>query len=100
MGANIAGIYGAQIFRQEDRPYYRVGFTINCAVLAAGLALAIVRFVDDLIRRRRSRNQLQQAEGNSSDGETKAAEAGALAGQPEPQTVGFQGDVKEATFVR
>jgi hypothetical protein len=31
MGDNIAGIYiyGAQIFRQEDRPFYRRGFSIS-----------------------------------------------------------------------
>ena len=93
MGANIAGIYGAQIFRQEDRPYYRKGFTVNCAVLAAGLALAIVRFGDDLIRRRRSRNQLQPATPNSDDGETKTGDSGA-------QAVRLPGDVKEVALIR
>ncbi|KAH0842970.1 alternative sulfate transporter [Fonsecaea pedrosoi] len=53
MGANIAGIYGAQIFRQDDRPRYRRAFSVNCAVLAVGLGLAIGRHIDDLIRRRR-----------------------------------------------
>ncbi len=93
MGANIAGIYGAQIFRQEDRPYYRTGFTINCAVLSVGLALAIVRFVDDRIRRRRSRNQLQPATSNSDDGETKTGDNGA-------QAVKLPGDVKQVTLVQ
>lgn len=54
MGANIAGIYGAQIFRQDDRPRYRRAFSVNCAVLAFGLSLAIVRFIDDIRSRRRS----------------------------------------------
>jgi len=53
MGANIAGIYGAQIFRQDDRPLYIRGFTINIIILVVGLLLAAVRFVDDRIRRRR-----------------------------------------------
>lgn len=56
MGANIAGIYGAQIFRQDDRPRYRRAFSVNCAVLAFGLSLAIVRYVDD-IRSRRRKNE-------------------------------------------
>ena len=47
MGANIAGIYGAQIFRSEDAPRYRRGFGINIGVLALGLALAVLRFADD-----------------------------------------------------
>lgn len=54
MGANIAGIYGAQIFRQDDRPRYRRGFAVAIAVLAVGLVLAIGRFLDDRLRRRRS----------------------------------------------
>jgi hypothetical protein len=85
MGANIAGIYGAQIFRQEDRPFYRTGFTINCAVLAVGLSLAIVRYVDDVFRRRRNRNQLEAAEPASDDGS---------------QAAKFEGDVKETSLAR
>ncbi len=91
MGANIAGIYGAQIFRQEDRPFYRQGFTIACAVLAVGLLLAIVRFADDFVRRRRSRNQLPPVESASDDGETKGGEGSGA----EPQPIQFVGDSKE-----
>jgi predicted MFS family arabinose efflux permease len=91
MGANIAGIYGAQIFRQDDSPLYRRGFGINIAVLAVGLALAIVRYVDDIIRRRRNRNQtILQAESASDEGQTTKEDEGALAGgQTEPETVQF-----------
>lgn len=53
MGANIAGIYGAQIFRRDDRPLYRRGFSVAIAVLAAGLVMAIARWVDDLLQKRR-----------------------------------------------
>ncbi|KAF4422239.1 hypothetical protein F53441_14296 [Fusarium austroafricanum] len=59
MGANIAGIYGAQIFRSDDKPRYRRGFTINIVVLAVGLALAVLRFFDDKIWRRDKVNQIQ-----------------------------------------
>ncbi|OJJ03028.1 hypothetical protein ASPVEDRAFT_889509 [Aspergillus versicolor CBS 583.65] len=55
MNANIAGIYGAQIFRADDNPLYRRGFSVALAVLSAGLVLAIVRFIDTLIQRRRRR---------------------------------------------
>lgn len=58
MGANIAGIYGAQIFREDDKPRYRRGFGVNIAVLAVGLSLAILRFVDDRVRRRRIARQV------------------------------------------
>lgn len=61
MGANIAGIYGAQIFRQDDRPRYRRAFSIACAVLAVGLALSIIRYLDDIIRRRKSAKNSQTA---------------------------------------
>lgn len=59
MGANIAGIYGAQIFRADDRPRYRRGFSIGIAVLAVGLALALIRYIDDIWRRRRNAGKLQ-----------------------------------------
>ncbi|ERF76214.1 hypothetical protein EPUS_09281 [Endocarpon pusillum Z07020] len=86
MGANIAGIYGAQIFRQDDRPRYRRGFSINIAVLTVGLSLAVVRYIDDRLRRRRSAEQLQDqspSEHNSPDeDELKAARPSA--DQPHP----------------
>ena len=53
MGANIAGIYGAQIFREDDNPLYRRAFSVACAVLAFGIVLAAFRYLDDLRRRRR-----------------------------------------------
>lgn len=55
MNANIAGIYGAQIFRADDNPLYRRGFSVALAVLSAGLVLSIVRFIDTLVQRRRRR---------------------------------------------
>lgn len=55
MGANTAGIYGAQIFRRDDRPIYRRGFTVAISVLSFGLLLAIIRYIDDRIRRKRAR---------------------------------------------
>jgi len=66
MGANIAGIYGAQIFRADDRPRYRRAFAIACAILAFGLAISIVRYVDDKIRKRKKRQRVD--DGSSSDG--------------------------------
>ncbi|KIW69924.1 hypothetical protein PV04_02239 [Phialophora macrospora] len=57
MGANIAGIYGAQIFRSDDRPRYRRAFSVNIGVLALGLALAIARYLDDRVLRRKGRRQ-------------------------------------------
>ncbi|KAJ4376418.1 hypothetical protein N0V83_001701 [Neocucurbitaria cava] len=66
MGANIAGIYGAQIFRNDDRPRYRRAFAVACAVLAVGLLLAIFRFVEDRLRRRRKAQNLEDS--SSEDG--------------------------------
>lgn len=59
MGANIAGIYGAQIFRADDKPLYRRGFSIGIGVLTFGLLLAAVRYIDDRIRRRRNAGSLE-----------------------------------------
>lgn len=68
MGANIAGIYGAQIFRADDNPRYRRAFAVAAAVLAFGLVVAVVRYVDDKVRMRR---KVQQVDDDSfSDGET------------------------------
>jgi hypothetical protein len=58
MGANIAGIYGAQIFRRDDRPRYRRAFAVACAVLA---------YVSDKVRGRKKARQVD--DGSSSDGE-------------------------------
>lgn len=55
MGANIAGIYGAQIYRSDDAPLYRRGFAINIAVLSVGLALGTFRYLDDRVVRGRGR---------------------------------------------
>ena len=76
MGANIAGIYGAQIFRQEDRPKYRNGFAIAIGVLSAGLALAVFRYIDDkFLRRRRLRqNPELHGEDDSSEGQGNGLE--------------------------
>ena len=67
MGANIAGIYGAQIFRADDRPRYRRAFSIACAILAFGLVVAIIRYVDDKIKKRRKARQVDDV--SSSDGD-------------------------------
>lgn len=55
MAGNIAGIYGAQIFREEDNPLYRRGFNIGIGILATSFCLAIVRYIDSkfLIRRQK-----------------------------------------------
>ena len=72
MGANIAGIYGAQIFRQDDKPRYRRGFGVNIAVLTVGLTLAVARYLDDRRRRIRQAAGLQSvsASGGSDEGVT------------------------------
>jgi len=74
MFANIAGIAGAQIFRSDDRPKYRRGFSVNIAILAVGLALAVLRFVDDKIWRREKVAEIQEqlAHENDSNSDEKS----------------------------
>ncbi|KAK8026740.1 major facilitator superfamily domain-containing protein [Apiospora marii] len=68
MGANIAGIYGAQIFRQDDRPLYRRGFSVAIAVLCLGFVLALGRWLDDKWRQRRRKQQLEASASSSLGG--------------------------------
>jgi hypothetical protein len=61
MGANIGGIYGAQLFRADDRPRYRRGFSIGCAIIAFGVACATLRYIiGDVMRRRKDQRQQHQ----------------------------------------
>jgi hypothetical protein len=61
MGANIGGIYGAQLFRADDRPRYRRGFSIGCAIIAFGVACATLRYIiGDVMRRRKDQRQQRQ----------------------------------------
>jgi hypothetical protein len=74
MNANIAGIYGAQIFRRDDRPLYRRGFSVAIAVLSVGFVLAIIRWIDDKLRMRRMKKQALAEEHGSNDGVTGGRE--------------------------
>lgn len=49
MGANTAGIYGAQIFRSDDAPRYRRAFVIGIGALSLGTLAAIVRKIDEIL---------------------------------------------------
>lgn len=62
MAGNIAGIYGAQIFREEDNPLYRRGFNIGIGILATSCCLAIIRYIDSkfLIRRQKREEAANQ----------------------------------------
>lgn len=41
MAANAAGIYGAQLFRSDDRPRYHRALSIDVAIIAIALAAAV-----------------------------------------------------------
>ncbi|KAI5195570.1 putative MFS transporter [Aureobasidium subglaciale] len=90
MGANIAGIYGAQIYQASDKPRYRTAFNVSISVLAAGLALAVIRFLDDKLRRKKVKNQVSESETGSeaySDGVLKAA----APADEQPQPIALSG---------
>jgi hypothetical protein len=53
MGANMAGIYGAQLYRDDDEPRYRRAFSICIAVLSLGCTIAIIRKIDEWRLRRK-----------------------------------------------
>jgi hypothetical protein len=72
MSANIGGIYGAQLFRADDRPRYRRGFSIGCAIIAFGVVCAVLRYVvGDVMRRRKNQQQQRCLEGEGDTGEMR-----------------------------
>jgi hypothetical protein len=91
MGANIAGIYGAQIFRANDKPLYKNGFSIAISVLATGLSLAICRKIDEFFRRKRLRPAGLQAETTSSEHDSQGdgnMKRGAVLADEQPRSIG------------
>lgn len=95
MGANIAGIYGAQIFRADDKPKYRRGFSIACAVLAVGLALAVFRWLDQKLRGRKTKAAI--SERSSSDAENFDEKVAAPSSSDLPPPIAFDGRRASAT---
>jgi len=90
MGANLAGIYGAQTYRADDRPRYRRAFNISIGVLAAGLALAVIRFLDDKLRRKKVKAESPESDTGSDtygDGVLKAA----VPADEQPQPIALHG---------
>ncbi|EGP88996.1 putative major facilitator superfamily transporter [Zymoseptoria tritici IPO323] len=67
MGANIAGIYGAQLYREDDSPRYRRAFLVAMAVLIFGCALSIVRKIDEIRLRRKHRDDSLVKEASQSE---------------------------------
>ncbi|KZL76046.1 alternative sulfate transporter [Colletotrichum tofieldiae] len=55
MSANIAAIYGAQLFQEDDKPRYRRAFDSNIGILAFALVLAAVRYGHELFQSKRRR---------------------------------------------
>jgi hypothetical protein len=91
MGGNIAGIYGAQIFRADDKPKYRRGFSINIAILVVGLCLAVGRYIDDLFRRHRAAKKLHGGSiSETIEGKTEEI----LPSDVRPQPILFESNLK------
>jgi hypothetical protein len=75
MGANIGGIYGAQLFRADDRPKYHRGFSIGCAIVAFGVACAVFRYVvGGDVKSRRNQLDHQRRQGHLDEEEDGGAE--------------------------
>jgi hypothetical protein len=90
MAANAAGIYGGQTYRADDRPRYRRAFNVSIAVLAVGLALAVVRFLDDKLGRKKVKDQVPESDTGSEthgDGVLKTA----LPADEQPQPIALDG---------
>lgn len=85
MGANIAGIYGAQIFRADDKPLYRRGFSIGIGVLTFGTILAIVRYIDDRIRRKRNAGLIDADASSGHQSDEKSDSKTAVQNTVQPQ---------------
>jgi hypothetical protein len=90
MGANLAGVLGGQLYRADDRPTYRRAFNVSIAVLAVGLALAVVRFLDDKLRRTKVKHKAPESDTGSEtygDGVLK----GAVPVDEQPQPIALYG---------
>jgi MFS family permease len=90
MGANLAGVLGGQLYRADDRPRYRRAFNVSIAVLAVGLALAVVRFLDDKLRRTKVKHKAPESDTGSEtygDGVLK----GAVPVDEQPQPIALYG---------
>lgn len=87
IGANIAGIWGAQLYRSDDKPRYRRAFTICIGVLAFGVILAVIRRIDEHFRKRKGG---QAAVTNSSNDNEMYQDLKALPSDlvPQPAHVG------------
>ncbi|PKS05148.1 hypothetical protein jhhlp_008515 [Lomentospora prolificans] len=57
MSANIAAIYGAQIFQADDKPLYRRAFSLNIGLLALAMLLAAARYGHEQWQRYRKRTE-------------------------------------------
>ncbi|KAK6541859.1 hypothetical protein TWF694_007637 [Orbilia ellipsospora] len=68
MGGNIAAIYGAQLFRHDDAPKYRRAFGMGAAILSVAIILGVVRYIDDIICRRKAAKEVH-FESDDSDSE-------------------------------
>jgi len=85
MGANLAGVAGSALYRADDRPRYRRAFTISIAVLAVGLALAAIRFIDDKLRRKKTKDQVPESDtGSETYGDVVLKAAVPADEQPQP----------------
>ncbi|KZL81031.1 alternative sulfate transporter [Colletotrichum incanum] len=58
MSANIAAIYGAQLFQEDDKPRYRRAFDSNIGILAFALVLAVVRYGHERFQSKRRRTSV------------------------------------------
>ncbi|OQO09986.1 hypothetical protein B0A48_04341 [Cryoendolithus antarcticus] len=72
IGGNVAGIYGAQLFRSDDSPRYRRAFSIDCAILAFAIVLAAGRLWDDTRNKVRAKTGEMASQESYSDDEKGA----------------------------
>jgi hypothetical protein len=57
MSANIAAIYGAQLFQADDKPLHRRAFALNIGLLAIALILATARYSRERYQKWRKRTE-------------------------------------------
>ncbi|KAK6864065.1 MFS general substrate transporter [Apiospora arundinis] len=99
MGANIAGIYGAQIFRKDDRPLYRRGFSVAIAVLCVGFVLALGRWLDGK-RKQRQKKKEHELEATSSSFADSNTEVEAKEASPVELKSSVIDPLKQAPYVK
>jgi hypothetical protein len=62
MSANCSGIIGSQLFQQDDKPLYRMGWTVVVSIISVALFFTVFANVQYWVLNRRRRHDGKESE--------------------------------------